>query len=192
MITIGLVRHGITKWNQERRTQGGLDIPLSEEGIEMAGKLASRLANEQWDVIYTSPLQRAQQTANIIASKQFGLEVVVDERVKEIGEGEIEGTTEVERLKKWGKHWKELVLHVEDDESVVNRILSFIEEVKEKTVHQNILIVSHGSFIERMIEVLCPPTKLRKEIKNASLTLIEIDSQNKCVMKNCVKHLQNI
>lgn len=190
MITIGLVRHGITKWNKERRTQGGIDIPLSEEGIEMARKLASRLANEQWDIIYTSPLQRAQQTAKIIASKQMNLEIVVDERVREIGEGEIEGTTEIERLKKWGKHWKEVVLNIEEDESVVNRILAFIEEVKEKTFHQSILIVSHGSLIERMIEILCPSTSLPQEINNASLTIIEIDNQNKCILKNCVQHLQ--
>lgn len=192
MITIGLVRHGITKWNKERRTQGGIDIPLSEEGIEMARKLASRLANEQWDIIYTSPLQRAQQTAKIIASKQINLEIVVDERVREIGEGEIEGTTEIERLKKWGKHWTEVVLNIEEDESVVNRILAFIEEVKEKTFHQSILIVSHGSLIERMIEILCPSTSLPQEINNASLTIIEIDNQNKCILKNCVQHLQKL
>lgn len=190
MITIGLIRHGITKWNKEKRTQGGIDIPLCEEGIEMARKLASRLSDEKWDIIYTSPLRRAQQTAHIIVSKQFNLAAVVDERLREIGEGEIEGTTEMERLERWGKHWKEVALNIEEDERVVNRILSFIGEIQGKTVHQNILIVSHGSFIERMIEILCPPTKLQEDIQNASITIIEIANRNKCIIKNCVQHLQ--
>ena len=70
MTTIGFVRHGVTAWNKEGRAQGSSDIPLDEEGIEMAEHVANRLATESWDVIYTSHLLRAKKTAEIIAEKE--------------------------------------------------------------------------------------------------------------------------
>ena len=72
MTTIGFVRHGVTAWNKEGRAQGSSDIPLDDEGIEMAEHVAKRLAEEQWDVIYTSPLIRAKKTAEIIAAEKAG------------------------------------------------------------------------------------------------------------------------
>lgn len=187
---IGLIRHGITKWNKEGRIQGGIDVPLDEEGVKMAQKVASRLSKEQWDVIYTSPLQRAKKTAQLIAMKQSQLEVLVDDRLREIGEGEKEGTTEIERLRRWGEQWRDLALNSEEDQLVVDRIMSFIEELRVNRLHQKVLVVSHGSLIERIIKILCPTTHLQKEIDNASLTMIVLGNPNNCILKNCVKHLQ--
>ena len=75
MTTIGFVRHGVTAWNKEGRAQGNTDVPLDEEGIEMAERVADRIQLEEWDVIYTSPLVRAKKTAEIIAEKQSGAEL---------------------------------------------------------------------------------------------------------------------
>ena len=47
MTIIGFVRHGVTAWNKEGRAQGSSDVPLDEEGMEMAERVADRLANEQ-------------------------------------------------------------------------------------------------------------------------------------------------
>ena len=68
--TFGFIRHGVTAWNKEGRAQGSSDVPLDQEGIEMAQRLAERLAMEQWDVIYTSPLIRAAKTAEIIGERE--------------------------------------------------------------------------------------------------------------------------
>ena len=54
-------------WNKEGQSQENSDIPLDEEGIQMAEHVATRLASEQWDLIYLSPLLRAIKTAKIIA-----------------------------------------------------------------------------------------------------------------------------
>ena len=62
-----LVRHGETDWNQERRLQGRTDNPLNGVGRAQARKAGRLLAAEPWDVVVSSPLLRAVQTAHLIA-----------------------------------------------------------------------------------------------------------------------------
>lgn len=66
--TILLIRHGETAWNAERRLQGHLDIPLNPEGERQARLLAAALAREPLDVLVSSDLMRARQTAQAVAS----------------------------------------------------------------------------------------------------------------------------
>ncbi|WP_203249107.1 histidine phosphatase family protein [Sporosarcina beigongshangi] len=69
MTTIGLVRHGITEWNELGKAQGVSDIPLNKIGKQQAFALANRLSLEQeWDVIITSDLSRAIETAQIVST----------------------------------------------------------------------------------------------------------------------------
>ena len=72
-MTIALVRHGQTAWNFERRLQGTTDIPLNDTGREQAATVAPRLTGT-WDVVVSSPLGRARETAQIIADA-LGLEL---------------------------------------------------------------------------------------------------------------------
>lgn len=68
MTKIALIRHGSTAWNKEKRSQGQTDNPLDQEGREQALLLAVRLSEETWDAIYASDLERASETARIIAT----------------------------------------------------------------------------------------------------------------------------
>src|SRR5699024_10876406 len=113
MIRIGFVRHGMTNWNKEQRAQGRSDIPLNDEGRIEAEQLAKRLQNEKWDVIYASDLARAKETAETIESKMRGVVVHLDSRLREVGRGLVEGTTETERVAEWGSNWRELDLEME-------------------------------------------------------------------------------
>ncbi|MDQ1922172.1 histidine phosphatase family protein [Massilia pseudoviolaceinigra] len=65
--TIILIRHGETAWNAERRLQGHIDIALNDEGLRQASALADALAGEHLDLIVSSDLQRAAQTADAVA-----------------------------------------------------------------------------------------------------------------------------
>lgn len=191
MTTIGFVRHGVTAWNKEGRAQGSSDIPLDDEGIAMAEYVAERIAEEEWDVIYTSPLIRAKKTAEIISVSKPGVSLQEDNRLREFGGGLIEGTTEIERLEKWGSLWREMDLGVEPDEEIISRGMAFVEDMKAAHAGQRVLVVSHGGFIKRLIGALVPNKDLGAKVDNTSLTVVELhDRENLCNLYNCTKHLE--
>ena len=188
---VGFVRHGITAWNKEGREQGSMDIPLDEEGINMAERVAERLAEEQWDVMYTSPLIRAKKTAEIIAQKQQGMGFVIDQRLREPSSGQMEGTTEAERVAKWGEAWQELQLGGESYEAMMVRGIEFMEELKEKHPEKRVLVISHGGFMGHLLEWFLPEGKVKEELANTSLTIIELrEDGNRCCLFNCTEHLR--
>ncbi|HEU5141141.1 MAG TPA: histidine phosphatase family protein [Bacillales bacterium] len=189
MTRIGIIRHGSTPWNKEGRAQGSSDIPLDETGRAEAGKLADRLSTESWDVIYSSNLLRAKQTAEIVGEK-VGRQIQLDPRLREAGGGQIEGTTEEERVLKWGKDWRELDLGLEKAESVITRGLSFVEEIVAQHENKKILIVSHGSFIRHLLLELLPNASTEWHLKNTSLTtLFKTGNGWGCELYNCTRHL---
>ncbi|WP_373229697.1 histidine phosphatase family protein [Cohnella sp.] len=187
---IGWVRHGITEWNQLGKIQGVTDIPLSSEGINQAHLLAERLAHEakKWNGIYCSDLQRASQTAEILA-EALGIPLIKDARLRERSFGQAEGTTEAERQTKWGNNWRKLVPDQESDESVLVRGYDFINELSEKHQGEAWLVVTHGSFLARMLHSLC--TQLDDfHLLNMSLTVIEKHQEGwKSLLHNCTLHL---
>lgn len=187
MTIIGFVRHGVTAWNKEGRAQGSSDISLDDEGLQAAEKLAKRLANEEWDIVFTSPMTRARQTSDILAC-QSNIEVVADDRLRERNGGLIEGTTEQERQQKWGPDWRELDLQLETAESVVARGLEFVNEQVQKDPNQRLLIVSHGSFLKRIIVALMEDEKYTIKIDNTSLTIIDVEKKS-CLLLNDTAHL---
>lgn len=88
--TIYIFRHGQTDYNVSRRVMGQLDIPLNETGIAQAAELSTRLANTHLEVIYTSPLLRAKQTAQAVADKS-NIQIITDDRLKERNNGVLQG-----------------------------------------------------------------------------------------------------
>jgi len=87
---IYIIRHGETDWNTKRLLQGATDIPLNQNGIEAARLTAEALKEIPFDEIYTSPLQRAVQTAEIMRGDRR-IPIIEDERLKEISFGPYEG-----------------------------------------------------------------------------------------------------
>lgn len=190
---IGFVRHGVTAWNKEGRAQGSSDVPLDDEGIETAKRVAARLSNEQWDVIYTSHLQRAKKTAEIIAAKLPDAELIEDARLREIGGGLVEGTTEAERIEKWGKDWRQQDMGFEQTASIIARGMESLADIQMKHAGKKVLVVSHGSFIKWMLNELVTDAVYEKSLDNTSLTIVELnDDKNQCHLFNCTAHLQEI
>lgn len=188
MTVIGFIRHGVTAWNKEGRIQGSIDIPLDEEGIQMAKKLSNRLEVKEWTSVYTSPLKRAQETARIIVRNEKTVQV--DDRLREIDEGLRAGTRKAERIQKWGVLSNELQLGMEADIDVLKRGTAFIEEIINRYPNERVLVVSHGSFIKRMLEHLCPDVVFQKELDNASLTIVKLTNSYCCILYNCTTHLR--
>ena len=102
-----LIRHGETLWNKEGRVQGTSDIELSDIGTNQAGLLASSLKNQHIEAIYSSPLKRALQTAQII-NEFHSLHIHTYKELMEMNQGIFEGLSFKELmndkkdfLKKW-------------------------------------------------------------------------------------------
>ena len=191
MATIGLIRHGITNWNLEGRLQGSVDIPLNSTGRQQAELLGVRLAQEQqWDLLMTSDLSRAAETAGIISSK-LGLPVAQESsRIREISCGLLEGTNEADRLNKWGPNWQELDLGMEPRASVGRRGAEFIEELAVEYTGKRILIVSHGTLIAQSLKQLIPDHPWERSVKNTSITIVEYNELAwSCPLYACTKHL---
>ncbi len=85
-----IIRHGETEWNVQRRTQGSSDIPLNENGRELARITAQGLKDVKFDLVITSPLSRAVETARLIVGER-DVPFVMEPRIQEIGWGEWEG-----------------------------------------------------------------------------------------------------
>ena len=89
---IVLVRHGATDWNLQGRCQGATDRELSEVGIRQAEQIAVLLSSESVHAVYSSNLRRARRTAEII-SQPHHLPVMIEENVRELDHGKLEGLT---------------------------------------------------------------------------------------------------
>lgn len=87
---IFIVRHGQTDWNKEKRLQGSADIRLNENGREVAIKTGIALSGTEIDIIYSSPLKRAYETACLIRNSR-NIQIITDPRLKELNFGCMEG-----------------------------------------------------------------------------------------------------
>ncbi|WNB93216.1 histidine phosphatase family protein [Bacillus sp. NEB1478] len=190
MTTIGFIRHGETDWNIEKRAQGCIDIPLNDQGKQQAFAVAERCKNENWDIIYTSPLSRAFHTANAIA-EQTGLSLIIDERLREISFGDTEGTTEAERVEKWGEEWKTLELGREKNEEADTRWKAALKEIVQNHPDQKVLIVSHGALLVRIFKhLLQDQTDKWYGLNNTSFSKFRVQNEDWfCELFNCNKHL---
>jgi probable phosphoglycerate mutase len=150
--TILLARHGETDWNSERRWQGHADRPLNDVGREQAHELAETLSDRAIDVVYSSDLARAHETALIVARRR-GLPVEVDSGLREVDVGDWAGRqlTEIEavdpeafgRWQQGRKAWN----GGESYEEMGERVVAAVLRLAARHPGQTILIVTHGGSI---------------------------------------------
>ena len=140
---IYLTRHGETIWNVKDWVQGMTDIPLNENGIRQAEKLAEAMAEVHLDVVYTSQLQRAMVTGQMVADRHKDCRLEVCESINEMNFGKYEGKirTDAEYQSEKRKYFK----RYEGGESyldVAARVYPFIEMLKQR--NEDALVVAHN------------------------------------------------
>ena len=150
---IFITRHGQTNWNVLKKIQGQTDIELNDNGKMQAIEAGKVLKNEKIDLIITSPLKRAKETAEII-NKNFNVSIIEDKRLMERNFGEFEGTTKEERTKLkesypeindiWNYNKNVTIDTVETMQELFDRVYKFFDEIKEIYKEKDILIVTHG------------------------------------------------
>lgn len=149
--TYYIVRHGQTEWNILGKTQGHGNSQLTEKGILQAKELSVGMEKYHIDMIFSSDLGRAVQTAEIVGEK-FGIKVQQTEALREMGFGEWEGKLIPEITEKYSdiyKTWRNephlaKIPGGETLDTIKKRLEIFIEELNEKYDNKNILLVSHS------------------------------------------------
>ena len=159
-----LVRHGETDWNKERRIQGQADIPLNEFGRRLAKKTGEGLKDISFAVCFSSPLERAVETAKNILLGQ-DVPVITDDRIEEMAFGEWEGkccSKEGWELPERFQAFFNDPVHYEPAEGGENflevrtRTGMFLEWLKgqEQYADKNVLITTHGAALSGMLNYI--------------------------------------
>jgi broad specificity phosphatase PhoE len=147
--TILLARHGETNWNRDGRFQGHADPPLNRRGRAQAVDLAQALTAEQLAAVYSSPLRRALETAEVVAASH-GLEPIPVDGLREVDVGSWSGLTrgEVEeRFPEQFSRWLEFDQGWEDGETyeeMGTRAVAALLELAAAHEHERVLAVTHG------------------------------------------------
>jgi probable phosphoglycerate mutase len=185
-----LVRHGETDWNAERRLQGHTDIDLNPRGIAQAAQMAKAIKaiDLQFDVLYTSDLQRAAKTANAIETL-FNTKAIVDRDLRERHLGVLQGVSTAEAPQFDAELWKshlsrDINEELRGGESIAQfaqRIHQALEKIRQQHLGKTVLLVSHGGALDMMYR-LASKQALDAEkavsVPNASLNWIGHDVQS--------------
>ena len=150
MTDLVLIRHGETDWNVEGRYQGQADPPLNSLGLEQAHRLAQELQSATLDVLYTSPLQRAAQTARIIV-ETLNIPLFNEPRLMEIHQGDWQTRlrSEIETLyPELFHHWETEPWRVtppggEHLFQVQERVYAAVDDIRIRHESQKVGVVSH-------------------------------------------------
>jgi probable phosphoglycerate mutase len=198
-----LLRHGETELSLERRFSGHGDAELTPNGLAQAAAAADRLSREPYrlDVIVTSPLKRARQTAEAVAQRT-GLDVDVEEDLREADFGDWEGHTFTEVQRRWPA---ELAAWLADPTvappggesfaTAAQRVQAAGERLVERYEGKTVLAVSHVTPIKLLLTqaLLAPLASLyRMHLDLACLSLIEHYADGPAVVKsfNDTSHLR--
>ncbi|HUK95572.1 MAG TPA: histidine phosphatase family protein [Gaiellaceae bacterium] len=149
MTTLLLVRHGETDWNRDERFQGQADPPLNQTGRSQAVDLSVLLAADPLSAVYTSPLQRAFETAEIIAAAH-GLEPSTVEALREMYDGSWEGLTRAEVEERFPHEYARWLEHRrgpgdgESYDGLCGRVVPAILEIAAAHPNGRVLAVTHA------------------------------------------------
>ena len=150
---IWITRHGQTNLNKKHLMQGRTNEPLNDTGRMQAKEARKKIGSIPFDAVYSSPLDRAIETASIIGNVSKN-QVIIDERITEMNFGRYE-------LKKYTRMGFKMTLFwllpeivpspkgVETIDALVGRSSSFLSEIEKKD-YDNVLIVCHGGIIRSL------------------------------------------
>lgn len=204
--TLCLIRHGETAWNAERRLQGHTDIPLNAKGAVQARQMAQALKNIKlsFDVLYTSDLKRAADTANAVV-ELFGVEPQVDSALRERHFGALQGLSICEapllQPEVWQAHITRDLEHDlgggESIEQFASRVHNVLNKIQERHTGKTILLVSHGGTLDMMYRIASKQDLSAERIAsvpNASLNWITHSKANGWEVKQWAdtRHLEGL
>jgi len=201
---IYIIRHGQTDLNAQGIVQGkGVDAPLNELGRKQSDAFFQVYKHVKFDVVYTSSLLRAQQTASQFIA--LGIPHIIDSNLDEIGWGDAEGkanfTDHSDIFENLTTEWKAGNIYYkmpggESPFDVQQRQLKFIEALKA-TDYKTVLIATHGRFIRALMCTLTQrPLSEMDQFDHTNLCLYKIelhtDGSFKIIEHNNQGHLNEL
>ena len=197
--TFLFIRHGQTDWNVQGRWQGFTDIPLNEVGRAQAHALAKRLASWPLDVVYASDLERAAETAAILAAPHR-LQPILTPVWRERGLGALEGLTQAEIH----KNYPYLLLPrsfiegpgSESYDKLRKRVIGGYNKLVRQHKGQTVAIITHGGTLRMIVShVLDLPGRLFAPFHldgNTGITRVHVDKkgQSSLSLLNDTAHLE--
>ncbi|MHA6528315.1 bifunctional RNase H/acid phosphatase [Corynebacterium pyruviciproducens] len=199
-LTIILVRHGQTQMSVDKQYSGLTDAPLTELGRKQAQRAASYFEGKHIDAVISSPLARAQQTADAIA-RAAGVAVHTDDALREVDFGAWEGLTFAQAHEKdpelhsaWLGDPKVVPPQGESLEQVCKRTKSFVTKAKKTWAGKTIVVVSHVNPIKAIVRTaLGAPSKslARMHLDLASVSEVQFYGDGPSLMRlfNSTAHL---
>ena len=175
MKNILLIRHGQSEWNKLNLFTGFKNIELSEQGIEEANKAGQNFKNLdiKFNIVFTSELKRAQETAKIILQnlEQWDFlnnegKIISNINLNERDYGDLTGLNKKEtaekfgeeQVHKWRRGYSDQPPNGESLEDVVRRVTKYFEEVIKTAIqsneNDNILIAAHGNSLRALLIVM--------------------------------------
>jgi len=157
MTRILIIRHGLSQGNLDKVICGHFDTTLTDAGREQANKTGRHLAGKKIDKIYSSDLQRAYETASIIAS-QLNMDVEKEPRLRERSCGIFEGQPVEKVLKhpQWDGFISKPHVNVEGGETigmVYQRAKVLLADIVKKHESQTVILVTHGGWLWASVPV---------------------------------------
>ena len=142
-----VVRHGETVKNQFGLIQGQTEADLNENGIEEAKKLRELIDSLNIDLVISSPLRRAKDTAKLITNDKF--DIIIDDRLIERNYGLSEGKPVDSDLtvQYWDFNLNTDINDVEKVRDLLARVSEFIEDMRLKYDDKNVLVVAHSAIL---------------------------------------------
>jgi 2,3-bisphosphoglycerate-dependent phosphoglycerate mutase len=171
MALLVLVRHGESQWNLENRFTGWEDVPLTETGKQEAARAGAQLRGTRFDVAFSSVLQRANQTLDIIldGTGQRDLPIIKDQALNERHYGDLQGLNKAETAKKYGDEqvhiWRRSYdvppPNGESLKDTAARTLPYYDRViaPRLAAGENVLVVAHGNSLRSIVMQLDQLTK---------------------------------
>ncbi len=189
---ISTLRHGLTELNRDKRVGGHTDVPLLEVGRQQAKAARAEFAGTPYDLVISSPLQRAIETATIVTALQPG-ELVIEPLCIERFFGQMEGLTRPQVEQRFPQ-----VVYLQIDqigyslnppggesfEVLRRRAEQFLEKLLAKYGGHRLVISSHQAFLQQLHGLLLgrdPFDSLRMDLLNLELNQFHLGPQRKLI-----------
>lgn len=191
MTKIYLVRHGETDWNVQGIIQGQTDVPLNDIGKHQALQCGEYLSKKDFDMIISSPLKRAKESAEII-NGILNLPIIYNENLKERYFGIAEGNSKNNLIKRYPNQ----VYPGQESRLALNkRVMMELNKIIENHPNKRIIIVAHGAVINSMLSSITNHIMGSRitTLKNGSFTILDVkESIWQIKSANQTSHIDNI